>query len=155
MSELKLVEKIKSEVERITKKLTLPHASFLTKSQFHSLSKITEWELRKVGGLQGIITAYFPFEDKDLGQITSLEKKNAYINKLEKKVGTWLDFKDQLTESLVKNMEKLKVEPKILNEKATKEYIEGVKKTKLHDTSPRSVCVALTDLHFGTNVDPR
>ena len=123
MSESKLVAKIKSEVERITKKLVLPHASFLTKSQFMSLSKISDWELRKVGGLQGIISAYFPFEDKDLGQINNLEKKNAYISKLEKQYGTWTNFKEGLTESLVQELSKIKVEPLVLDKKATEQYL--------------------------------
>jgi len=48
----------------------------------------------------------------------------------------------------------MKVEPIQLNEKATKEYIKSISKEDLHDTTPRSVVVALTDLHFGTNVDP-
>jgi len=47
----------------------------------------------------------------------------------------------------------MKIEPIILNEKATKAYLKAIAKPSLHDTTSRSVVIALTDLHFGTNVD--
>jgi predicted phosphodiesterase len=154
MSESKLVSKIKSEVERITTKLALPHASFLTKSQFLSLSKMSEWELRKVGGLQGIISAYFPFEDKDLGQITNLEKKNAYISKLEKQYGTWTNFKDGITEALTEQLKNIKIEPLVLDKKATEKYLAAhIVPSPSGDKEKRSIVSVWSDQHFGTNVN--
>jgi hypothetical protein len=152
MSDSKLVKDIVKQIERISEKLQIEPYQ-LSKAQFLEFSRLNDWDLRKVGGYQTLLTTYFPISDKSLKDIQINKQRKSYVSKLEKTVGTWEAFSEQLTESLVKNMENLKVEPKILNEKATKEYIKSVEKTELHDTSPRSICVALTDLHFGTNVD--
>lgn len=106
-----------------------------------------------MGGYQTLLTTYFPMSDKNLKDIQIGKQRKSYVSKLEKQYGTWEAFAEQLTDSLVKRLETMRVEPRILNEKATKAYIKSISKTDLHDTSPRSVVVALTDLHFGTNVD--
>ena len=82
-----------------------------------------------------------------------MKARKSYVTGLEKKYGTWELFEDQLTTSLVGKLAKIKVEPTILDEKTTLEYIKGVATKELHDRTPRSLCVALTDLHFGTHVD--
>jgi hypothetical protein len=152
MADSKLVKDIVKDIERISEKLGLePHQ--LGKAQFKELSSISEWDLRKVGGYQTLLTTYYPMPDKSLKDIQLSKQRKSYLSKLEKQYGTWESFAEQLTESLVKRLSTMKVEPTILNEKATKDYIKSVAKTDLHDTSPRSVVVALTDLHFGTNVD--
>jgi hypothetical protein len=152
MSDSKLVKDIVKEIERIAENLNLETYQ-LPKAKFIELSKITEWQLRSVGGYQSLLQAYYPMPNKELKEIQLLKERKAYVSKLEKKFGTWEMFSEQLTESLVKTLGKIKVEPKILDEKATKEYIKGVATKELHDTTPRSICVALTDLHFGTHVD--
>lgn len=153
MSESKLVKDIVAKVEEIAKRLQVEPFQ-LSKAKFFELSKLKEWDLRKVGGYQTILNTYFPLSNKSLKDIELMSQRQSYLGSLEKKYGKWELFAENLTESLVKNLEKLKVEPNILNEKATRAYIKSVAKTELHDTSPRSICVALTDLHFGTNVDP-
>lgn len=153
MSESKLVEKIKSEVGRITTKLALPHASFLTKSQFFSNSKITEWELRRVGGLKGVINSYYPFEDKDLGEVTRLKNKDSYISKLEKQFGSWEDFKTNLTEALTKQLSNMKLESILLDKKTTEKYLrEHIVPSPSGDKEPRSIVSVWSDQHFGSNV---
>ncbi len=153
MPDSKLVKDIVKQIEQIAKKLNVvPHQ--LPKAKFIELSGITPWQLQSVGGYQTLVNAYFPPEDKELKDIQINKQRKAYLSKLEKQYGTWEAFAEQLTDSLVKRLETMKVEPVILNEKATKEYIKSISKEDLHDTTPRSVVVALTDLHFGTNVDP-
>jgi hypothetical protein len=154
MADSKLVKDIVKHIESIAERLQLEPYQ-LGKAQFKEFSKISEWDLRKVGGYATLIQTYFPVPDKALKDIELNKQRKSYLNKLEKQYGSWEMFSENLTNSLVKNLEKLKVEPKILNEKATKEYIKSVAKTELHDSSPHSICVALTDLHFGTNVDAR
>jgi predicted phosphodiesterase len=151
MSDSKLVKDIVKEIERISDKLGLEPYK-LGKAQFKELSKISEWDLRKVGGFSTVLNTYFPFE-KQLKDIELNKQRKLYLSKLEKKYGSWEMFSEQLTESLVKTLSKVKVEPKILDEKTTKEYIKGVATKELHDATPRSICVALTDVHFGTHVD--
>ena len=152
MADSKLVKDIVTQIERIAEKLQIEPYQ-LGKAQFKEFSKISEWDLRKVGGYQTLLTTYFPATGKSLKDIQIGKQRKSYVSKLEKQYGTWEAFAEQLTESLVKRLETMRVEPKILNEKATKAYIKSIAKTDLHDTSPRSVVVALTDLHFGTNVD--
>ncbi len=153
MADSKLVKDIVKEIERISNKLKIEPYQ-LKKAQFMELSQIDDWSLRKVGGYQTLLTTYFPVQDKSLKDIELNRQRKSYLNKMEKKFGTWDAFAEQLTDSLVKRLETMRVEPVILNEKATKEYIKSIAKPNLHDTTPRSVVIALTDLHFGTNVDP-
>jgi len=152
MSDSKLVKDIVKEIERISKKLGV-EPSQLSKSKFIELSKISEWEMRKVGGYATLLSTYFPIQDKSLKDIQLGKQRKSYVSKLEKQFGTWEAFAEQLTESLVKRLETMRVEPVVLNEKATKDYIKSMAKPDLHDTTSRSVVIALTDLHFGTNVD--
>jgi hypothetical protein len=152
MSESKLVKDIVKQIERIAEKLQIEPYQ-LKKAQFMEFSQIDDWSLRKIGGYQTLLNTYFPVPDKNLKDIQLLKQRKSYVSKLEKRYGTWEAFQEQLTESLVRTLSQIKVEPKILNEKATRDYIKSVEKTELHDSSPRSICVALTDLHFGTNVD--
>lgn len=152
MADSKLVKDIVREIERISGKLGVEPYQ-LSKTKFVELSKISEWEMRKVGGYATLLSTYFPVQDKSLKDIQLLKERKSYINKLEKKYGSWELFEEQLTESLVKRLETLKVEPVILNEKATNKYIKTISKRELHDSTPRSICVALTDVHFGTHVD--
>lgn len=152
MVDSKLVKDIVKEIERIAAKLRIEPYQ-LKKVQFMELAQVDEWQLRKIGGYQSLLQTYYPIPDKSLKDIELNKQRKSYLNKLEKQYGSWESFAEQLTESLVKRLKTMRVEPKILNEKATKEYIRSIAKTDLHDTSPRSVVVALTDLHFGTNVD--
>lgn len=152
MGDSKLVKDIVKHIEDIAEKLNLEPYQ-LPKAKFIELSGITPWQLQSVGGYQTLVNAYFPSGDKALKDTQINKNRKAYIAKLEKQYGTWDAFAEQLTDSLVTRLEKMKVEPNVLSEKATQSYIKSIAKKDLHDQSPRSVVVALTDLHFGTNVD--
>jgi len=152
MADNKLVKDIVRDIGRISEKLQIEPYQ-LSKAQFMEFSKLSEWDLRKVGGYATLLSTYFPIVDKPLKDIQLLKERKAYISKLEKKYGSWELFEEQLTESLVKRLQTLKVEPVILNEKATSKYIKTISKRELHDSTPRSICVALTDVHFGTHID--
>lgn len=152
MANSKLVQDIVSKIKEISDKLKI-HPSELPKAQFLELSGVTPWQLKCVGGYQTLVNAYFPFPEKDLKEVQLLKARKSYLQSLEKKYGSWQLFADQLTDSLIKNLKNLKVEPVILDAKTTQEYIKGIATKELHDGTPRSLCVALTDVHFGTNVD--
>jgi len=148
----KLVTDIVNKIEKISSNLGLNHPSELSKAKFIELSGISPWQLRSVGGFQTIVSTYFPYE-KDLKEIQLLKARQGYLTSLEKRFGSWQLFADNLTDSLVKTLKNIKVEPVTLDEKTTMEYIKGVATKDLHDGSPRSLCVALTDVHFGTFID--
>jgi len=152
MADSKLLRDIVKEIERIAVDLGVEPYQ-LNKAQFKEVSKINEWDLRKVGGFATVISTYFPVPDRDLKEIQLLKARKAYVDGLEKKFGSWELFADNLTSSLVKTLKKVKVEPTILDEKTTLEYIKGVATKDLHDGSPRSLCVLLTDVHFGTHIN--
>jgi hypothetical protein len=148
----KLVKDIVNKIQEISDNLKLnPYE--LPKAQFLELSGVSPWQLRSVGGYQTLLSTYFPFVDKDLKEVQLLKARKAYVDSLEKKFGSWQLFADQLTDSLVKNLKKIKVEPVVLDAKTTQDYIKGVATKELHDGTPRSLCMALTDVHFGTFVD--
>jgi len=152
MADNKLVKDIVNSIQKISDKLKVnPYE--LKKAQFLELSGIDEYSLRKVGGYQTLLSTYFPFVDKDLKEVQLLKARKAYVDSLEKKYGSWQLFADQLTDSLVKTLKKVKVEPVIVDAKTTEEYIKGIATKELHDGTPRSLCVALTDVHFGTHID--
>ncbi|MGH7974934.1 MAG: hypothetical protein ACREBR_05370 [bacterium] len=153
MADSKLLKDICKDIERIAYKIGVEPFQ-LNKAQFKEFSKVSEWDLKKVGGYQTVLNTYFPMTEKNLKDIQLSRQRKSYVSKLEKQYGTWEAFAEQLQESLMKRLATMKVEPIILNEKATKDYIKSIAKPTLHDTTPRSVVVALTDLHFGTNVDP-
>lgn len=152
MADNKLVKDIVNSIQKISDKLKV-YPYELKKAQFLELSGIDEYSLRKVGGYQTLLSTYFPFVDKDLKEVQLLKARKAYVDNLEKKFGSWQLFADNLTDSLVKTLKKVKVEPVVLDAKTTQDYIKGVATKELHDGSPRSLCMALTDVHFGTFVD--
>lgn len=154
MTDTQLIKHIVAEIRRISQTLDLPHPSFLSKAQFLENSpQITEWHLRKLGGLGKLLNEYFPFTEKDLKFISLNRQRASYIKRLEKKYGDFEALKDQLNESLLESLKSLKVQPIVMNEKATKEYLARIARPSLHDKSPRSVVTVWSDQHYGTTVD--
>lgn len=102
---------------------------------------LSERQLKKFGGLPKIKKAYFPLTEKALGDIVELNQQTAYINKLEKIVGTQELFERELKKAL----DKLKPIPKIKFRKAavTKKSQDMVEMVGM-----------LNDTHIGLVVDP-
>lgn len=153
MADSKLVKEVILEVRRISEKLDLKHPSLLTKSQFSNESKFSEWDLRKVGGLQGVLKSYFPFSPKDLKEIERLKEEKSYISELESRYGKLELFQERLTESLKKELKNLKVTPVKLNKKQTEEHLLSLYGDLGKHSLPRSVVAIASDLHFGSIVD--
>lgn len=153
MSESKLIKDVVAKIKKISGDLGLGHPSLLSKTQFFELSKLSEWELRKIGGYKAILDTYFPYTEKELQSIQLVEDRKAYVNKLEKKYGSWQLFKEQLTESLTKELSKIKVEPKVLDKKTTEKYLrDHIVPSPSGDKDKRSIVSVWSDQHFGTNV---
>jgi len=152
MADSKLVKDIVKEIERISKN-TGKSPSLITKSEFMATGKFTEWQLRKLGGLKGIIDSRFPLEDKDLKEIERGKEEKSYISKLEKKYGKLDLFQEQLTESLRKELEKLQIKPVVLNSKQTQKHLLNLYGDLGKHSLPRSVVAIASDLHFGAIID--
>ena len=58
MSDSKLVKDIVASIQKISDDLGIEPYQ-LTKAQFKELSSISEWDFRKVGGYQTLLTTYF------------------------------------------------------------------------------------------------
>lgn len=102
---------------------------------------ITEWDIRKLGGLNSIKSSKFPEEDKDLVGTTNLKKTNSYIKKLENQLGNKLSLQEELTKVVEANVQPLGKIP--------------FKKHKTVKGSLRREVVAmLNDTHVGLIVDP-
>jgi hypothetical protein len=151
MKSPKLVEALVAEIKRIAEKLNV-HPASLTKSQVISeLEGFKEWDLRKVGGLTSLQTAYFPFEDKDLASVVDNKNKNSYVKKLEKEIGEvelrMRKFPQVLSEIVTRTSV---IRPLILDKTATKRYLKEIASPP-SDNSKRSICTIWSDQHFGTN----
>ena len=99
---------------------------------------ITEWMIRKVGGLAAIKNN-FAMTDKDLVSIQEQKESNSYIKNLENKLAE----KELFEKELISNLNKIIIPTKI------KPYISKSKKTKLN----RHVVAMLNDVHYGLLVN--
>jgi predicted phosphodiesterase len=152
MADSKLINSIVKEIERIAKSAGKVPA-LVTKAEFMASGKFTDWQLRKLGGLQGIINSKFPLEEKDLKEIARIKEDKSYVSKLESQYGKLDLFQEKLTEALKKELEKLEVTPIVLNEKKTKEHLLGLYGNLGKHSLPRSVVAIASDLHFGAIID--
>lgn len=156
MAEADLIRDLVFEINRVSAELKVSPAT-LSKAQFlkNCDKKFREWHLRKVGGFNGLVKIYFPQYDKDLKVIQLNKQRSAYVSKLEKTVGNMDAFHEKLTDELSKRVAEMHIEPKVLNEKETKEYIKSIAHppSDLEDTATRSIVTLWSDQHFGTNVD--
>lgn len=101
---------------------------------------VTEWDVRKLGGLALILKANFPYEEQALGEVSKAKKERSYITKLEKIVGEKISYEEMLADHFGKlEFPKLSPKPKL--------PVKGIK--------PRHVVVSLNDVHYGLIVDPK
>jgi hypothetical protein len=99
---------------------------------------ITEWDIRKLGGIDLVKKSNFPFEEFELGEINKSKKERTYIAKLERAVGEKIAYEEMLSDHFAKlefpklSKPKLKPHPTVEN---------------------RHVIVSLNDVHFGAIID--
>lgn len=136
----KELKTILSEIRRIAKAIGC-QPNEVTKTMLLSEGNVSEWELRKLGGLTSIMKAHFPYQDKNLGEIASLKESQSYISKLEKLVGNKEKFEKEVKDIF---MEKLKpIKP-----------IKLQNKKRQRSKQKRELVMMLNDTHFGLIVDP-
>jgi len=140
MTKNERINKIVSAIKEVAKDLDITPDD-VKKSDLLNSGKISDWDLKMVGGLTPLKKASFPVVNKDLKAIVETKDVNSYISKLEKQVGRSELTKDVILESLKNLILPVKVpKPKVLK-----------KKSKMR----RDVVVMVNDTHFGLNVDPK
>lgn len=134
----KELQQIVKTIKKIAKDNEI-NAQYVTKTMLVS-EGVSDWVLRKCGGLKGILDTHFPQQDKDLQSISEIKKDKGYIASLEKRLGEKLNV-----EELVKESFKSLVIPKVKKHK----------KTKFKSTDELTHVVGmLNDTHVGLIVDP-
>lgn len=131
----------KSHVETVVEGLKAAAAMFekspweITKNDLLDIG-VSDYCIRRAGGLDSILRATFPIQDMDLAGIQSIRAKNAYTSKLEAALGKKELLKESLADAF-KSIPAVKVKP----------YSSGRK------TNPtRQITVVLSDLHIGSDI---
>lgn len=113
------------------------HPSQLTKAQLMKHTDVTDWELRKFGGLANIKNANFAIEEKKLAEIQDMKAVRAYISKLEKEAGNLESLQNRIMEELKTVVKPLKINS---YKRQNKSRIK------------RNVNLVLSDLHIGSDI---
>lgn len=135
-SNKQLLKSVLDEVRRVAEEYDV-HPQMITKSMFSSSSNVTDWDLRKVGGLAAM-KKRFPMTEKALKEIQVNKELSSYVSKLEK---------DLAIAGL--NEDKLLIALKDIKLAKIKEYKVSSKKEKIS----RELNLVLSDLHIGSDID--
>lgn len=113
----------------------------VTKGMLLKNGTISEWMLRKFGGVSAIMKAHFPVDDKDLLEIKKLNDTKKYISKLERELS-----EKKLTEEMILTS---------ISEGISKISIPKFKTPKIKKTNKRRMTMELmvSDVHYGKKSD--
>lgn len=132
------LKNVLNEIRAVAKREGI-HPSRLTKAKLVKSGNITDWQLRKLGGLAGILNANFPVAGKALPEIHGNRETASYIRKLEKQVAEKQLFEDRVTREItnvLKSIPNLKVELPVAPKKK-------------NGKSDMSIEFMLSDIHYG------
>ena len=117
------------------------HPSQITKTQLMAFDdNISDWSLRKVGGLSGI-KSYFPMTSKQLGEIKTQKDLRSYVNKLERQLGDKENFEKQIIESIK------------LTKKNLPKFKTRVSRPKRSKNKNMTIEAMISDVHYGKLTD--
>lgn len=142
MKKLSIKERFLQSMNQVSKELGKP-ASDITVAEYtgsESKSKLSEWELRKNGGLNGLKNLYFPV-DKDLERETLSKLVKNQRSKLENKYGKEILIKEDFLSTFKEVMQN---NPIVLH--------KPIKEVKAKKNLQRSVVVHFSDMHYGCNI---
>lgn len=130
------LDNVKLAVKRAAKD-SMIHESKVTIAMMNNQDKrITEWSLRRFGGLSGI-RKYFPISNKDLAILREQKDLQSYVNKLEKDLGEKLNFEKKVLNTIEKAVSGLKPKKYRVPKKTTGKGKE------------MAMELMLSDIHFG------
>jgi predicted phosphodiesterase len=129
---------ILNKISSLSKDLGIHPSEMRQALFFKHIDDVSPWELRKLGGLAGILKANFPIEGKDLVQIREQKEVSKYIGELEKKLSE-KDLFEKLAINAIKDaIKSIKVE-KVVIPKLKKNHLD----TKM------TIELMLSDIHYG------
>lgn len=99
-----------------------------------------DWDLRRHGGFALIKATYFPQQDKSHAEIGELKEVKKQYSKIEKELQSSDLWLKKIKES-ISSIPAIKVKP--------------FKTTKPKGSTKRTVNLLLSDLHFGSDLDPK
>lgn len=138
MTDKNQLQHVLTRIKEISTELNI-HPSELKAAHIYSNdSKITPWELRKLGGLSNIIKAHFPVAEKNLVAIRENKEVTRYVSLLEKKVSEKELFQKLALEAIKESIGSLDLSPVAI--------------PKLNrDSTKRSMTIELmlSDIHYG------
>ena len=111
------------------------HPTEVTVKDIAEFTDISEWELRKFGGL-GLLKKSFPITDNELTAIKQQKDSASYIVSLEKKLVEKINYQD-LIKSIASKTQTLQIKP-----------FKSKKKTPIK----RQLNLILSDLHIGSDI---
>ncbi len=133
------LKRIKDAIASAAKKEGI-QPSQVTKAQLLGSSEVTDWELRKFGGLANIKNATFPQEDKELASAREMQVSKTYVAKLERELADKELFETSFLDTIGKLVKSVDLIPYVPEEK------QPIK---------RAVTLILSDLHIGSDIDKK
>ncbi len=109
----------------------------ITKGMLLKNGIISEWMLRKFGGVSAIMKAHFPVDDKDLLEIKKLNDTKKYISKLERELSEKRLTEEMILTSISEGISKITL-PKV-----------KVQKTKKSKKRNMTMELMISDVHYG------
>jgi predicted phosphodiesterase len=131
-----LVDRVLKAIKSASKELKKEPHEVTTLDLLSNDYGITNWDLRKLGGLALVKNTHFPYEEKDLRTIKDLRTEKSYINKLEKDLVDAQNLEESLADAL-ENAPAIKVSP-----------YKPSKKGKVK----RHLSLVISDTHFGSDI---
>lgn len=133
-----LLKEINNEIKKIATELGLEPWQ-ISKADFYAeQDRITDWQIRQLGGFEALKKRFFPQQDKALDVIAETSSAKSYVAKLEKQLGNKQLFEQSVLKILTS---KLKPLPTLRKESSKK-------KQKIS----RAVNLVYSDLHFGSDI---
>lgn len=139
----KLIEKIVSALSEVAETAG-KDVYELTKTDLLKDSDVSEWDLRKVGGLGAVRKSHFP-EPIDLAGKRSTTIQRAYVSKLEREIGDWRYYLDAVGRKIEGVLERHPIQ--VTN-------VKPEKFGKKFGDKTREVVAFISDTHFGLQIDP-
>lgn len=136
----KELNKILRAIKRVAKQEGI-HEQQVKQHQLLKSGEITEWSIRKLGGLASIAKANFPMEDKDIVEIKKISNTKKYISKLEAQL-----VEKRLTEETILGA---------ISDGVSKIQLPKLKVKKFKASKKRNMTVELmiSDVHYGKSSD--
>lgn len=139
------LQEVVEDIKRLAEVLDKDPSEITRGDYFGNGGDYTFNDIKKLGGLAGIIKDAFP-QEKDLGQSRGIKQRSAYVGKLERETGDWYYFEERLKGAFCDALQKFPItvnkrrpvpSPRVAN--------------KVYE---RTNNVLISDTHFGLHIDP-